>query len=480
MGRWEERPAQQPTRPASTGFGNLSLTGAAGTYTLSFSAPGITPLVSGPVALGSGPASLALATQPTSSAQSGVPLSQQPAIQLKDASGNDVAQAGVSITAAIASGGGALGGATIVANASGLAQFTSLAINGPSGTYTLRFTSPGVTGITSASIILGAGAPTQLAITTQPSSAASSGVAFGQQPSVQIRDGSGNPVAVSGVQVTAAITSGGASLTGTATITTNASGNAVFGNLAISGPVGSYTLTFTSSGLASAVSATIALSAGPATQLGLVTQPSAGTASGVAFSQQPVVQIRDAAGNSVAQGGVLVTVTIASGPSGATLGGTTTASTSGFGAATFTNLSIAGPSGTYTLQFTAPGLTSVTSGGVTLGAGAATQLTISTQPSSTAQSGAAFAQQPAVQLRDAANNPVAQAGVVVTATIALEAGRWAAPARPRPARAVSPRSATSRSPAWSALAPWPSRRPGSPARHPRRSRCRRERPPSSR
>ena len=406
------------------GFSSLSITGAAGTYTLSFTAPGIAPLVSGPVALGSGAlSSLAIATQPTSSAQSGVPLSQQPAIQLKDASGNNVAQAGVAITAAIASGGGALGGATTVTtNSAGLAQFASLAINGPSGTYTLRFTAPGVTGVTSASIILGAGAPTQLAITTQPSSAASSGVAFGQQPSVQIRDGSGNPVAVSGVQVTAAISSGGGSLTGTTTITTNASGNAVFGNLAISGPVGSYTLTFTSSGLTSAVSATITLSAGSAAQLGLVTQASAGAASGVAFSQQPVVQVRDAAGNSVAQGGVLVTATIASGPGGATLGGTTTASTGGFGAATFTNLSIAGPSGTYTLQFTSPGLTSVTSGGVTLGAGAGTQLTISTQPSSTAQSGAAFAQQPAVQLRDAANNPVAQAGVVVTATIASGGG----------------------------------------------------------
>ena len=404
-------------------FGNLSLSGPAGTYTLSFSAPGLATLVSGPVSLGFGAATgLAMVTQPTSAAQSGIPLGQQPSVQLKDGSGNSVGQAGVVVTATIASGSGTLGGSTTATtNSSGLAQFTSLAINGPSGTYTLGFGAPGLTGVISASIILGAGAPTQLAILTQPSSAAASGVAFSQQPTVQIRDGSGNPVSVAGVQVTAGITSGGGTLSGTTTVTTNASGNAVFTNLAISGPVGGYSLTFTSSGLTSVASGSIALGAGPAAQLGLATQPTAAASSGVAFPQQPVVQIRDAAGNPVAQGGVLVTVTLASGPGG-TLGGTTTASSNGFGAATFSDLSITGPSGTYTLRFTAPGLTAVTSSGVTLGAGAATQLAITTQPSSTAQSGAGFAQQPVIQLRDAANNPVAQSGIAVTATIASGGG----------------------------------------------------------
>ncbi len=406
-------------------FTALSLSGPAGNYELNFSAPGIAPLVSGPITLGSGLArSLVITTQPTSSAQSGVPLSQQPAIQLKDAAGNNAAQAGVVITAGIASGGGTLGGATTATtNANGLAQFASLAINGPAGTYTLGFSAPGgVTGVTSSPIVLGAGAPTQLAMVTQPSAAASSGVAFAQQPTVRLRDGGGNPVALAGVQVTATITSSGGSLLGTVTVSTDASGIAAFTNLAISGTIGAYTLTFSSSGLTPVISAAITLSAGPAAQLGLATQPSAAGASGVAFAQQPVVQIRDAAGNSVAQGGVLVTVTIASGPGGATLGGTLTSTTNGFGAATFSNLSITGPSGTYTLQFTAPGLTLVTSSGVTLGAGAATQLVITTQPSSAAQSGTAFIQQPVLQLRDAANNPVAQAGVVVTATIASGGG----------------------------------------------------------
>src|SRR5205823_8639834 len=43
-------------------------------------------------------------------------------------------------------------------------------------------------------------------------------------------------------------------------------------------------------------------------------------------------------------------------------------------------------------------------------AGAAARLSISTEPSSTAQSGVSLAQQPVIQLRDANGNPVSQVG----------------------------------------------------------------------
>ena len=59
---------------------------------------------------------------------------------------------------------------------------------------------------------------------------------------------------------------------------------------------GAHTLTFTSSGLTSATSASFNVAAGAPTQLAITTQPS-GAASGVAFTTQPVVQIRDAGGN---------------------------------------------------------------------------------------------------------------------------------------------------------------------------------------
>jgi len=78
--------------------------------------------------------------------------------------------------------------------------------------------------------------------------------------------------------------------------------------------------------------------------------------------------------------------------------------------ASFTNLAITGAAGDRTLSFSATGLAGVNSATVTITAGTATQLTVTTEPSATAQSGVAFAQQPVVQLRDGAGNPVSQAG----------------------------------------------------------------------
>jgi hypothetical protein len=207
---------------------------------------------------------------------------------------------------------------------------------------------------------------TQLGLTTQPSSAAQSGIAFPQQPLVQLRDSAGNAVSQADVVVSAAIASGGGTLGGTASVSTDSSGRAAFSNLSISGTVGARTLRFASGTLTTVVSSTVNLSAGPATQLSITMQPSSTAQSGVAFAQQPVVQLRDPANNAVSQSGMAVTATIASG--GGSLGGVTTITTSTTGAATFTNLAITG-SGAQTLQFAAPGLTTVTSAAINVSSG---------------------------------------------------------------------------------------------------------------
>src|SRR5207249_1935596 len=197
-------------------------------------------------------------------------------------------------------------------------------------------------------------------------------------------------------------------------------GTASFTNLSISGTAGDRTLSFSATSLTPAVSGTITVGAGAAAQLTLTTQPSSTAQSGVAFAQQPVIQVRDGSGNAVSQAGVTITAAIATG--GGTLGGTLTATTTSGGTASFTNLSISGTTGDRTLSFSATGLTPAVSGTITVAAGAATQLTLTTQPSATAQSGVAFAQQPVVQLRDGAGNPVSQAGVTVTAAMATGGG----------------------------------------------------------
>jgi len=110
---------------------------------------------------------------------------------------------------------------------------------------------------------------------------------------------------------------------------------------------------------ASPATFTATATAGASASLALITQPSASATVGTAFDQQPVVQLRDAAGNDVERSGVSVTVAVASGDG--SVAGTTTRTTDANGRATFTNLRITGATGAHTLIFAASGQTSVTS-----------------------------------------------------------------------------------------------------------------------
>jgi len=360
---------------------------------------------------------LAITTQPSSTAENDIAFPAQPVVQLRDASGNTVAAAGVVIQAAItAPGTGTLGGTTTATtNGSGAATFSNLKITGLTGARTLTFTSGALTPATSGTVNVQAGTATQLVITTQPPASATSGQVLSTAPVVQLRDISGNSVPQSGIQVSAAVTPSAGVTLGGGTATTSASGAATFSAATLSGPAGSYTLTFSSGALTPATSTAITVGAGGGSRLSLTTQPSPTAQNGVPFAVQPVVQLRDASNNPVAQSGVVVTVAILTG--GGTLGGTTTATTNAAGVATFSGLSITGTVGARTLLFGASGYTTVTSNAITISAGAATALAITTQPSATALSGQAFASQPVIQLRDQSGNAVAQSGVVVAASV---------------------------------------------------------------
>jgi len=108
--------------------------------------------------------------------------------------------------------------------------------------------------------------------------------------------------------------------------------------------------------------AVVTVTANPPTALEMVAQPG-GAASGKAFTQQPVVEVVDALDRQLLMSGVVVTVSIASGTGALT--GTTTVTTDSNGRAVFSGLGITG-TGTFTLSFTSPGLTSVTSGTFTV------------------------------------------------------------------------------------------------------------------
>lgn len=308
--------------------------------------------------------SLGVSRQPSSSAANGVAFTQQPIVQLQDATGTAVKQSGATVTAAIATGGGTLGGTTsVTTDANGVATFTNLAISGTVGSRTIRFASGSLTAATSAAVSVAAGAATQLAMSAQPSTSVLTGAILSVQPSVHLSDASNNPVSQSGVVVTASIASGTGTLGGTLTATTDATGAATFSNLRITG-AGAYTLRFAAVGLASITCATITVNATSASGLSVVTQPSASASSGVVFAQQPAIQLRDASNNPVSQPGVVVTAAIATG--GGTLGGSTTATTNASGLATFSNLAISGTAGARTLSFSSGTLTAALSSNVTV------------------------------------------------------------------------------------------------------------------
>ncbi|MFI5280102.1 MAG: beta strand repeat-containing protein [Gemmatimonadales bacterium] len=362
------------------------------------------------------PTQLSMATQPSATAQSGAALATPPVVRLKDSGGSASATAGVLITATTGAG-ATLTSASATTDGSGTARFAGLTLTGLVGPYTLHFTSGSLTAVDAQPVALAAGAPAALSVTVQPSTSAAAGVALAQQPTVQLRDASGNAVARAGVVVSAAVASGTAAIThGTAT--TNASGTAVFSGLVVAGASGPYTLRFNASGCGSAdAAAATTLSAGTATQVALLTQPSTSSPSGTALPTQPVLQLEDAFGNHVAQAGVKVAATLLSGPGGSTVANDTAVSDA-TGKATFSGYKISGLVGSYTLRFTAPGLASaVASSALALIAGPPASLVIATQPSGIEVNNVPLVVQPAVIVSDSQGNRVAQAGIVVTASV---------------------------------------------------------------
>jgi hypothetical protein len=130
--------------------------------------------------------------------------------------------------------------------------------------------------------------------------------------------------------------------------------------------VGTATITASTptSGTRPTVSAslTVTVTPGAATQLGIRTQP-LGAAIGAPLATQPVIEIRDAAGNVVTSSTATVTASIANG--GGTLVGAASA-TAVSGVATFSGLAITGTAGPRSLAFASTGLAAVTSAGFTI------------------------------------------------------------------------------------------------------------------
>jgi hypothetical protein len=205
--------------------------------------------------------------------------------------------------------------------------------------------------------------PVASALATQWSTtSATSGEPFAAQPTVYLVTSAQARVARSGVTIVAELASGGGALAGTTSASTDASGAAVFTNLAVNGS-GAHTLRFTSPGLAALTSGVVLVAPAPATALKVARQAD-GALNGFFLTTQPQLQLVDRNGLATSQAGTVVTAALASGSG--VLAGSTTATSDANGMATFANLTIAGE-GAHTLRFSATGVTDVTSSAVNVG-----------------------------------------------------------------------------------------------------------------
>jgi hypothetical protein len=367
---------------------------------------------------------LSIATQPSTSAQSGIAIPQQPAVQLLDAFNNPVNQSGVVVTAALATGSGSLTNATMSTNASGLATFSGLAINGVVGSYTLKFTttSPSLTSPNSNSISLSAGSASKLGFFTQPV-ATTGGIAIPTTVQVEIEDASGNRVtsASATIQMALGTNPKNGHLTGTTSAGT-ASGVASFSNLVIDSAATGYTLSATGGGFTAATSSAFNVTVGSATKLGYRVAPS--TTNGGATMTTVQVEIRDAGGNRVTTASRNITLAITTNPNSGTLSGTLTNPTSS-GLASFSDLSIDSAGTGYVIQATAsggPALTPVSSSGFNITVGPAAQLIYLVQPSDPQSDGVAITPAIQVEVADLGGNRVTSSSATIGIDFGTNAG----------------------------------------------------------
>jgi len=411
------------SNPAKAASGIATFTGCridkVGTYTLTATSGSLTSAVSTAFTISTGVADkLAFTTSPSDSS-SGVTFPTQPVVAVQDAGGNTVTSSTASMTLSITPpAGGAI--LTCAANpmtaASGVAIFSDCTISIP-GTYTLTAVSGGLGSAASASFTIVASTAAKLAFTTNPSSS-SGGTTFATQPVVTVQDSNGNTATNSQASVDLSITTpAGATLTCTEDPKNAVSGIVTFAGCKVD-RVGTYTLTATSTGLTSAVSASFTITVGPATKLGFTRVP-ANTAVNTAFAAQPLVAIQDAGGNTTTAIAASVALTITP-PTGAALTNCSAnprSTTSGV--ATFAACRI-NTAGTYTLTATASGLAAAISTTITI-YGPASTLTFTTAPSD-GTGGTAFPVQPVVTVQDAGGRTVANSIASVTLSITTPAG----------------------------------------------------------
>ena len=320
---------------------------------------------------------LAFFGQPSRGTPGGA-FATQPVVEIQDATSNRVTgDSTTNVTLALTTNPGAgtltcTGGLTKQA-VNGLATFTNCEINNLGVGYRITATSSPVLTAAVSNLF---DVADRLDFTTQPSSSTSAGVVFASQPVVVVHSGASNTAVNDNVTIVTLSLKAGTGVAGAILSCTSGLSKTVVAGVAtfagcsinlVSPPGNPYKIVASATGLTSAESQNVAITAGVASKLGFTATPTAGVAA-QAFPIQPVVAIQDAGGSTVTSGtNSTATVTLslgASAPAGSVLtctGGLAKAAVAGVAAFAGCSINMAG---TYTLVATASNLavsTTVTS-----------------------------------------------------------------------------------------------------------------------
>lgn len=217
---------------------------------------------------------------------------------------------------------------------------------------------------------------------------------------VTARDAAGN--LISGKTASMAVTGTDNTIT-PAPISTDSNGVAVF--TISSTKAEAKTTTATVDGvMITSVTPSITFTHGAASQLSVVIQPAITATAGVAFAQQPVVNVLDSFGNLVTDSAVVVTAVRNSTTGSQTLFGTLTATASG-GVATFTDLSYREAT-TMKIDFTSGSLALATANNIAVSPNVPATVTFTQQPATTGTVDSILTTQPIVKVVDAYGNNV--------------------------------------------------------------------------
>jgi adhesin/invasin len=392
----------------------------AGQYTLLASAPDIASVTSNPFIISAvtGTGSMITAAGGTpQSATIQAPFSQPLQAAVRDAFGNPLSGVTVTFSAPGAGASAILIAGSAVTNAGGLAMVTATA-NGVAGAYEVIASAAGVTGSATFLLTNTPGTAGRIAFVQQPSNT-QAGAPISPPVVVRLADAANN--ALSGMVVTMSL-SGGVTLGGTVSATTNAAGEATFDDLHVN-TTGAYQLTAVS-GSRSAISDPFQVSPAQASHAISVYEGNGQIAlTGSAFGAPLKARVQDLFGNPLP--GIPVTFTAPSSGASLTFAGTTTVTTDAGGIAISPTMTANTIAGAYAATATTPNAPSPASFTLTNAQPSANKLAFLQHPSDT-PAGAIITPPVTVRLQDSSGAPLRIAGVTVTLQPSVPAQRVSA------------------------------------------------------